>query len=160
SRVEQAWAAAALSLQEYRLLCVLRRTDDAEAEEIRSSGGHGQCGDLGPSSLHDGVVAFRALSEDPCARQDRLLHGGLRLRGVAQSLDQKLREYQRPGGAGDEGEVPPAGGQGDGEGDSGQARFLQRRSLSAALVADGRADGVAADGGSHSGTAEVINPAC
>ena len=74
---------------------VLRRPVDAEAEEVRPAGGHGQRRHLGPPAVHHGDVALRALPEGDGARQDRLVHGGIRLRGLAEPLDQQLRQRQR-----------------------------------------------------------------
>ena len=142
---------AALPLQEHRLRGVLRRPDDAEAEEVRPPGGHGQRGDLGAPALHHGVQPVRPLPEGDGARQDRQLHGGERLRALAEPLDQELRQRQRERRAGDEGPLPAARGEGRGEGDPGQAGLVQRRRLSAAVAADGRADHQPAHGGAHPG---------
>ncbi len=69
---------------------------------------------------------------------------------LAEPLDQELRQLQPGCRAGDEGQVPAARGQGGGEGNPRQARFLQRRRVSAALAADGRADDQYAYGRPHS----------
>ncbi len=57
-------------------------------------------------------------------------------------------------GAGDEGALPAARGQGRGEGDPGQAGLLQRRRLPAPVAADGGADDQHADG--RAGAANLI----
>ena len=86
---------AALPLQEHRLRGVLRRPDDAEAEEVRPPRGDRQRRDLGPAALHHGDLPVRPLPEGDGPRQDRLLHGSQRLRDLAQPLDQELRQRQR-----------------------------------------------------------------
>ena len=53
---------AAVPLQEHRLRGVLRRPDDAEAEEVRPAGGHGQRGDLRPPAVHHGDLPLRPLT--------------------------------------------------------------------------------------------------
>lgn len=85
---------AALPLQEHRLCRILRRTDGPQAKTLRSPGSQRQCGRLGAPSLHDGDIAFRPLPEGHGPRQDRLLHGSGRLRGLAQPLDLQLRQCQ------------------------------------------------------------------
>ena len=155
-RAVQSRLPAALPLQEHRLLGVLRRADDAEAEEIRSAGGDRECGDLGAPALHHGDQPVRALPEGHGARQDRQLHGGGRLRALAEPLDQQLRQRQRERRPGDEGPLPAARGAGRGEGDPRQARLVQRDRLSAAVAADGRADHQPAHGGAHPGRGGLI----
>ncbi len=53
---EQARLPAAVPLQEHRLRGVLRRPDDAEAQEVRPAGGDGQRGHLRPAAVHHGDV--------------------------------------------------------------------------------------------------------
>ena len=96
-RAQQARLPAALPLQEHRLRRVLRRPDRAEAQEVRPAGGDGQRGHLGPAAVHHGHVAVRPLPQGDGPRQDRLVHGGRRLRGLAQSLDQATTSTPRPG---------------------------------------------------------------
>ena len=78
AELSQARLPAAVPLQEHRLRRVLRRPDDAEAEEVRPARGHRQRRDLGPAAVHHGDVAVRPLPEGDGPRQDRLVHGGRR----------------------------------------------------------------------------------
>ena len=74
--------------------CSSAAQTDAEAEEVRPAGGDGQRGDLGPAAVHHGDVAVRPLPEGDGPRQDRLVHGGDGLRGLAEPLDQELRQRE------------------------------------------------------------------
>ena len=56
-RAVQARLPAAVPLQEHRLRRVLRRADDAEAEEVRPARGDRQRRDLGAAALHHGDLA-------------------------------------------------------------------------------------------------------
>jgi hypothetical protein len=140
---------AALPLQEHRLRRVLRRAVDAEGEEVRQPRRHRQRGDLGPPAVPHGDQPLRPLPEGDGARQDRLLHGGDGLRGVAQPLDQGLRELERQRGRRDQGQVPAARRPRRGARGAGQARRLQRRRLHAALAADGGTHHLHAHGRAH-----------
>src|SRR5262249_21244805 len=82
-RAWQTWIPAALPLQEHRLRGVLRRADYAQCQALRPTRGARQFGDLSPIALHDGDVPVRPLLEGYRSRQDRLIHGGRGLRGVA-----------------------------------------------------------------------------
>ena len=84
NELEQARLPAAVPLQEHRLRRVLRRPDDAEAEEVRPARGHGQRRHLGAAAVHHGHVAVRPLPQGDGPRQDRLVHGGGGLRGLAE----------------------------------------------------------------------------
>ena len=66
--------------------------DDAEAEEVRPARGHRQRGHLGAAAVHHGHVALRPLPEGHRPRQDRLVHGGRGLPGLAEPLDRELRQ--------------------------------------------------------------------
>ena len=85
-------------------LCHYKNTDYAvffgaqttqKPKKYDRPGGDGQRRDLGPPALPDGDQPLRALPEGHGARQDRLLHGGVGLRGLAEPLDPELRQLQR-----------------------------------------------------------------
>ncbi len=95
------------------------------------------------------TFAHRPLPEGDGPRQDRLVHGGEGLRGVAEPLDLELRELEPGRGPGDEGQVSARGGEGDGGRDSRQARLVQRGRVPAPVVAVRGADHLAPHGGAH-----------
>ena len=145
-------------------LCHYKNTDysvffgaqiHAEAEEIRSAGSHRERRDLGTPAVHHGLQPLRPLPEGHGARQDRQLHGGRRLRALAEPLDQQLRQRQRERRPGDEGPLPAARGKGRGAGDPRQARLVQRGRVSTSVAADGRADHQPAHGRAHPGRSEL-----
>ncbi len=141
-------------------LGVLRRPDRAETKGVRPQGDErdGQRGDLREAALHHGHLPDRALPEGDRARQDRLLHGGQRLPGLADPLDLRLHLRRREGERGDEGEVSAGGGQDRGPGGPREARLLPGGGLAPPLAPARRADHLAPDGGPN--PAEGLRAGC
>ena len=110
-----------LSNQGFLPLCHYKNTDYAvffgaqttqKPKKYDRPGGNRQRRDFGTPAVHHGVRPFRPLPEGDRTRQDRQLHGGQRLRELAEPLDHELRQPQRTAGARNQGAVPAAGSSG------------------------------------------------
>ncbi len=148
-----------LSNQGFLPLCHYKNTDYAvffgaqttqKPKKYRPPRGDSKRRHLRSPALHHGVRSFRALPESDRARQDRQLHGGDRLRGLAEPLDHDLRQPQRAGRPRDQGPLPATRGKSAGARNSRQAGIIQRRRVSTSVAADGGVDDKPAHGGPHS----------